>query len=90
MHANAKGGEFTTKPLKFTGSRLLINYATSAAGNVQIDALNDAGTVVATMPELYGDEFEAPVLKVAKLAGQTIRLRVKMKDADLYALRFAD
>lgn len=90
MHADAKGGEFTTKPLNFTGSKLLINYATSAAGSIQIDAMNEAGTVVATMPELYGDEFEAPALDVTKLVGQTIRLRVKMKDADLYALRFAN
>lgn len=90
MHAGAKGGEFTTHPLKFSGSKLLINYSTSAAGSIQIEALDDAGKAVATMPELYGDEFEATALDVSKLAGQSIRLRVKMKDADLYALRFAE
>lgn len=90
MHADAKGGEFTTKPLKITGSKLLLNYATSAAGSIQIDALNDAGKVVATMPELYGDAFEEPALDLTQLNGQTVTLRVTMKDADLYALRFAD
>ncbi len=90
MHADAKGGEFTTHPLKFTGKKLVLNYSTSAAGSIQIDALDDAGKIVATMPELYGDDLEASVLDVSKLAGQTIRLRVKMKDADLFALRFAD
>jgi len=90
MHADAKGGEFTTQSLKFVGKKLLLNYATSAAGSIQIDALDDAGKVLATMPELYGDDFEANALDVSTLAGQTIRLRVKMKDADLYALRFAD
>ncbi|MDH4454929.1 MAG: hypothetical protein QE570_17285 [Verrucomicrobiota bacterium] len=90
MHADAKGGEFTTHPLKFTGKNLVLNYSTSAAGSLQIDALDDAGKVIATMPELYGDDLEASVLDVSKLAGQAIRLRVKMKDADLFALRFAD
>jgi len=90
MHADAKGGEFTTHPLKFTGKNLVLNYSTSAAGSIQIDALDDAGKVIATMPELYGDDLEASVLDVSKLAGQAIRLRVKMKDADLFALRFAD
>ncbi len=42
------------------------------------------------MPELYGDDFEASVLDVTKLAGQAVRFRVKMEDADLYALRFAN
>jgi hypothetical protein len=90
MHADAKGGEFTTHPLKFTGKNLVLNYSTSAAGSIQIEALDAAGKVVATIPELYGDDFEANALDVSKLAGQTIQLRIKMKDADLYALRFAN
>jgi hypothetical protein len=90
MHADAKGGVFTTKPLKFIGNKLLLNYSTSAAGSIQIEALDLSGKVVATMPELYGDEFEANALDVSKLGDQTIQLRIKMKDADLYALRFAN
>ena len=90
MHAGARGGEFTTHPLKFTGNKLLLNYATSAAGSIQIDALDESGKTVATMPELYGDEFEARALDVSKLSGQIISLRVRMKDADLFALRFAE
>lgn len=90
MHADAKGGEFTTKPLKFTGRQLVLNYATSAAGSVQIEVLDETGKVLATMPELYGDELEAKALDVSAFKDQSIRLRVKLKDADLYALRFAD
>ena len=90
MHADAKGGEFTTHPLKFDGKNLVLNYSTSAAGSIQIDALDESGKVLTTMPELYGDDLEASVLDVSKLAGQPIRFRVKMKDADLYALRFAN
>jgi hypothetical protein len=90
MHAGAKGGEFTTKPLKITGSKLLLNYATSAAGSLQIDALDDTGSTLATMPELYGDDFEAESIDLTHLKDQTLRLRFKLIDADLYALRFAD
>jgi hypothetical protein len=90
MHADAKGGEFTTPPLKITGSKLLLNYATSAAGSLQIDVIDASGKVLATMEELYGDDFAAPVLDLSKLKGQAAQFRVKLKDADLYALRFAD
>jgi hypothetical protein len=90
MHADAKGGEFITKPLRFTGGKLLLNYSTSAAGLIQVEVQDEAGKPLATMPELYGDDLAASVLDVSALKGQAIRLRVRMKDADLYALRFAD
>lgn len=90
MHAGAKGGSFTTKPLKINSSKLLLNYATSAAGSVQIEALDETGAVAAKSAEIYGDEFEANALDVTKLDGRTVVLRVTMKDADIYALRFAD
>ena len=100
MHANAKGGEFTTKPIKFTGKKLVLNYATSAAGSIKIEVLDDQGKPVpgfalAEMPELYGDELEATATwkkgaDLSALAGKSIQLRVVMKDADLFALHFAD
>jgi hypothetical protein len=90
MHADAKGGSFTTKPLKVTGSKILLNSATSATGSLVIEALDETGAVAAKSAEIYGDEFEANVLDVSKLSGKTITLRVTMKDADLYAWRFAD
>ncbi len=98
MHADAKGGEFTTLPLRFSGDKLLLNYATSAAGSVQIEIQDETGSPIpgytlADMPLLYGDELEAAAQwKSGKdlhaLAGKTIRLRVAMRDADLYALHF--
>lgn len=90
MHADAKGGEFITKPFRFTGKKLLLNYSTSAAGSIQIEAQDESGKTLASMPELYGDELAASALDVSALKDQTIRLRVRMQDADLYALRFAD
>lgn len=90
MHAGAQGGSFTTKPLKVTGSKLLLNYATSAVGSLKVEALDASGQVVAQSDETFGDEFEAPVLDLGPHLGQTLRLRITLKDADLYALRFAE
>lgn len=99
MHAAAQGGEFVTRPLRFDGTKLVLNYATSAAGSVQIEMQDESGKVIpgfalADMPELYGDELEATATwksgsDLTSLAGKTVRLRVVMKDADLYALRFS-
>lgn len=43
--------------------------------------------------EMYGDEIEGVVrwqggASVTALAGQAVRLRMNLRDADLYALRF--
>ena len=90
MHGGAKGGSFTTKPLVVSGARLHLNYATSAAGSVGIEVLDETGTVVAALKELYGDEFEAPALDLSALQGKTVTLRISLKDADLYAMRFGE
>ncbi|MCX6897993.1 MAG: hypothetical protein NT105_04760 [Verrucomicrobia bacterium] len=97
-HAGARGGEFTTRPMIFSGGHLVLNYATSAAGSVQVE-IQDAsgqplpGFALADMPLLYGDELDATVAwksgtDVSALAGKPVRLRFVMKDADVYALQF--
>jgi hypothetical protein len=35
VNAGYTGGEMITKPITFTGRRLVLNYATSAAGSIQ-------------------------------------------------------
>lgn len=100
MHAGAAGGEFTTHPLRCAGGRLHLNYATSAAGSIQIEIQDETGQPIpgfalADMPELYGDEFDAAATwkngaDLSVLKDRTIRLRVRLQDADLYALRFGE
>ena len=51
------------------------------------------GFALGDCPEIIGDEIEHMVAwkqgsDLSKLAGQPIRLRIVMKEADLYALRF--
>ena len=96
VHADYEGGEFTTKPLRFDGDRLILNYATSAVGSVQVELQDLAGNPVEgfelTEP-LYGDEIEGKVVwsageDVSRFIDQPVRLRFVMKDADIYALRF--
>ena len=98
VNAPYAGGEMITKPFVFAGSRLVINFSTSAAGSVWVE-IQDAdgqpieGFTQADADEIIGDEIERTVTwqenaDVSALAGQPIRLRFIMKDADLYSIRF--
>ena len=93
-----EGGELVTKPLMFTGSKLSINFATSAAGGlfVEIQTPDGApieGFALKDCPEIIGDRIDHPVSwkqgpDVSTLAGKPLRLRFVLKDADLYSLQF--
>lgn len=98
VRAPDQGGELVTKPLKFTGKKLLINFATSAAGGVRVefqeaDGKPIPGFTLDDSVETIGNEIERAVAwkhgaDVGTLAGKTVRLRFVLRDADLYALRF--
>jgi hypothetical protein len=100
LHAGARGGEFTTRPLVAGGRRLVLNYATSAAGSVQVEMQDENGRplpgfALADMAPLFGDELDAVARWKAGATppvrnGQPVRLRFVLKDADLFALRFAE
>jgi hypothetical protein len=92
------GGELLTKPIVFAGSRLEINFSTSAAGSIRVeiqapDGKPMEGFALADCPEIYGDAIQRVVgwqggSDVSKLAGRPVRLRLVMRDADLYSLCF--
>ena len=95
----AGGGEIVTKPLTFSGSRLVLNFSTSAAGSVRVE-LQDAqgkalgGFALADCPEIVGDRIEHVVswkggADLSALAGKPVRMRLALKDADVYAFQFA-
>lgn len=93
------GGELLTKPLTFEGERLMLNFATSAAGGIRVEIQDASGKPIPGYTlddavELIGNEIEREVrwnsgADVSKLAGKPVRLRFVMKDADIYALRFS-
>ena len=100
INAPYAGGEFTTKPLVFSGRRLVINASTSAAGGVRVEILDADGRPLdryarANAIEFFGDSIEQEVRwdqgpDLSALAGQSVRLRFLLKDADLYAFQFKD
>jgi hypothetical protein len=98
LHAPLVGGELVTKPITFTGNQLTLNVSTSAAGSVRIEIQNREGQVIPGFAlgdchEVYGDDLERSVSwkndpDLGALAGQAVRLRFEVKDADVYSFRF--
>ncbi len=92
------GGEVLTKPFTFSGSELEINCSTSAAGEIRFEILDEAGKAIpgfglADSQTIIGNEIARVVswkgnADLHALASRTIRLRIAMKDADLYAVEF--
>ncbi len=67
MHAKYAGGQFTTKPLVFSGRKLTMNVSTSAVGSVQVEAQDAAGQplrgfTAADCSPIYGDAIDQPVV----------------------------
>ena len=100
LSAPWSGGEALTKPIHFDGSRLEINFATSAAGGVRVEIQDAAGNpfpgfALADCNVQFGDQPDRVVSwksssDLGQLAGRTVKLRFELKDADLFAFQFAD
>ena len=94
------GGELLTRPLTFEGSRLEVNFSTSAAGTIKVELQSATGRPIDGFTlddadETFGDELDRTVTwkgspDVSSLAGRVIRLRVTLSDADLYAFKFQE
>ena len=92
------GGELLTKVMRFEGDRLVINFATSAAGFVKVEVQGPEGQVLSGYSlkesrEMIGNEIEKTVSwggksDLSEIAGRPVRLRFVMQDADLYSMRF--
>jgi hypothetical protein len=98
INAGSARGEFVTKPFIFKGRKLFINYSTSADGFIRVElqpaggrpargyALDECRTIV-------GDSIAQAVIwkngaDTHRLAGQPVRLRFVMKEADLFSIQF--
>ena len=98
IEAPLEGGEILTRVLRFKGSDLVVNYATSAAGSVRVEIQDPEGKPLSGFApsdcsEIFGDELDRVVrwkdgASVGRLSGKPVRLRFVMKDADLYSLKF--
>ena len=100
VQAPMSGGELVTKPVRFTGRQLRLNFSTSAAGSVRVELQDEAGRPLPGFsledcPPLFGDSVERPIswrsgTDVGALAGQAVRLRIVLQDADVYAYQFKE
>ena len=100
VRASAQGGQLVSKPLVFSGRKLVVNFVTSDQGRLAVE-LQDAegkpipGFTLADCLPLKGDEIEKMVAwkgdaDVSPLAGKPVRLRFDLKDADVFSFRFGD
>ncbi|MSU66588.1 MAG: hypothetical protein EXS38_10915 [Opitutus sp.] len=102
VRADAAGGEIVTKPFRYRGNALVINYETSAAGSLRFELQDERGNAIPgyaleDSPPLWGDQVEHVVTWTAnprwgtsleKMQGIAVRLRIAMRDADLYSFQF--
>jgi hypothetical protein len=99
VSARAAGrGTLTTRPLTFSGSQLSLNIASK--GPTRVEVLDAAGKPLpgfsaADCTPITGDfidhlaAWKSPA-DLGRLAGQTVRLRFVLDDADLFSLRFQE
>jgi hypothetical protein len=98
ISAGPNGGLLRTRPLRFNGDRLTINAVTAETGSVSVEIQNANGQPIpgfalSDCTAFTGDKLSGIIRwknnsDVSSLAGQPVRLRFVMKDADLYSFQF--
>jgi len=94
----ADAGKATTRPLLFTGTRLVLNVA--SRGSVRVGIVNEDGSAIpgfalADCKPIRTESVRAQVNwrggpNVGLLAGKAVRLVLEMNDAKLYSLQFIE
>ena len=94
LDGGESGGTVLTKPLVLAGSALFLNLDASR-GVARVEVLDEGGQPVAAFSddqagELTGNDTRMPVewrsgVDLSALAGQTVRLRIHLRQAKLYA-----
>ncbi|MFC5457102.1 hypothetical protein [Prosthecobacter fluviatilis] len=98
LHCGYAGGHAITRPVVFAGRELSLNFSTSAAGGVKVgledvDGKPVPGFGLEDCVMQIGNELDRKVAwksgaDVSKLAGKPLRLRISMKDADVFSFQF--
>ncbi|HJN08656.1 MAG TPA: hypothetical protein QF564_08180 [Pirellulaceae bacterium] len=103
LNAGAQRASITTKPVQFQGNRLAINAVTAPTGSARVEIQNAAGQPFSGFTladntaedryEISGDKIRHTVRwktgdDVSQFAGKPVRLRIELKDADLYSIQF--
>jgi hypothetical protein len=98
LSADATGGQAITRPVQFTGSKLLVNYKSADKGALRIELQDAAGQplpgyTAADCKPLTGDSVLTTAYwtngpDLSSLADQPLRLRFILSDAELFSFRF--
>lgn len=98
LHCGYDWGHAITKPILFAGRELSLNFSTSAAGGVKVgieeaDGKPIPGFSIEDCQMQIGNEVDRRVTwksgpDVSALAGKPVRLRISMKDADVFSFQF--
>ena len=83
LKAEARG-TVTTRPVRFSGSRLFVNLA-AAKGSLKVTVLDRDGQDLAVLKPVSGDRTKLSVGDVAKFAGREVRFRFELEKGTLYA-----
>ena len=97
--AHGKPGALLTKPLKFGGAHLQLNYVAGQGGSVRVELQDESGEAYSGYSTddcvlLRGDSIDAAVRwkdgrNAESLIGKTVRMKLVLQDADVYSFRFA-
>jgi hypothetical protein len=100
LSAGQQTGTLTTKQIISSGNRLRLNLAVHAGGQARVALVGDnneppPGYDLADCHPLTGDDVNQTVswksgTDVEHIIGQSIRLHIEFREADLYAFQFTD
>ncbi len=98
VKAPLAGGTLVTRPITLSGNPLKLNFATSAAGGIRVEIQEPGGQPLpgfslSDCNEVIGNEIARSVLwkdsdRLDSLAGKTVRLKLDLRDVDLYAIEY--
>lgn len=84
--------KIVTKPFTFDGSKLSVNFSTSAVGFITIKIIGESKELNSF--EIFGDHPERAVYfregELRDLAGEKVQFEITMRDANLFSFMFSD
>lgn len=89
MEAGEQAGTLTTRAVRFRGEHLFVNFA-APLGELQVEALDETGRVVAVSEPMRGDRTKSAVrwqggASLADQRDRSTRFRFRLRNGGLYA-----
>jgi hypothetical protein len=92
LHADKTAGEMTSKPLLLKAPALMLNYRAAPGGHVDVQIIDANGQRIYESKRMTGDEIDAVVTWCAstRIPDEPVQVRLLLKDADVYAIKFEE